>query len=80
VRESCSVHILKFLILMAVELNVLIRIKIGESPFLSSGSCLAADKEELFLRDNYLIWMMIRLEDRDLPQPILSLLLITQPA
>ena len=78
-RESRLVYILKFLILMAVELNVLTRIDIGESMFLSGGSCLTAYKDELILRGNCLIWMMIRLEDRDLSQPILSLLLITQP-
>ena len=59
---------------MVVELNILIRIEIRESPSPSGGSCLAKNKDEHFSRSNYLIWMTIRLKDRDLPQMILSLL------
>ena len=65
--ESCSVWMLKFLILMAVELNILIWIEIGESPSPSGGPCIAKDKDELFPGSNCLVWMMIRLKDRDLP-------------
>jgi len=49
---------------MAVELNILIRIEIKESPFLSDGLRLAVDEDELSLRDNCLVWMKIEFRDR----------------
>jgi len=52
---------------MAVELNILVWIEIGESLSLSGGLCLAKDKDELSPGSNCLVWMMIRLKDRDLP-------------
>ena len=44
---------------MAVELNILVRIEIEETPSLSDGLCLTVDKEELSQMGNCLIWMMI---------------------
>ena len=51
---------------MAVELNILLQIEIGESPSLSGGPCLAIDEGELSPKGNYLVWMMIGLKDKDL--------------
>ena len=56
-----------FFILMAVELNILVQINIGESSSLSSSPRLVVDEDEISLRGNFLVWMMIRLRDRDLP-------------
>jgi len=52
---------------VAIELNTLVRIDIGESSSLSGGLRLAVDEDELSPRGNCLVWMMIKLEDRDLP-------------
>ena len=46
IREFRSICRLKFLILIAFELNI--RIEIRESSSLSDGPCLAKDKDELF--------------------------------
>ena len=47
VRESCSVWIPKFFILLRVEPNTLVWIDIGESLSLSCGACSTVDKDEL---------------------------------
>jgi len=65
---------------MTVELNILLRIEIRESASLSGGLCPAVDNNELSSRDNCLVWIMIKPKNRDLPQPVLSLLQITWPA
>jgi len=41
---------------------------------------LIVDKDELFPKGNCFVWMMIRLKDRDLLQPVLSLLSLTRLA
>ena len=48
---------------MAAELNILVRIEIGKSLYLFGSPCLTVDKDELSLRGNYLVWMMIKLKD-----------------
>ena len=52
---------------MAVELNILIRIQLGESSYPSGGPRFSKDKDELSSWSNCLVWMMIRLKDIDLP-------------
>jgi len=47
---------------MAVQLNILVQIEMGESPSLSGGPWLAVDEDELSPRGNYLVWMMIGLK------------------
>ena len=66
VRESCSVWILKFLILIIVEPSTLVWIDIGKSLNLSNGLRLTVDKDELLSRVNYLLWIRISLQDWDL--------------
>jgi len=47
---------------MAVELNIQVRIKIGESTSPSSSLHLTKDKNEPSSGSNYLVWMMLGLK------------------
>ena len=67
-RESpTQFWILKFIILMAIKLNILIWIEIRESPSLSDNSRFAVHKDKLSPRSNCLVWMTISLKNWDLP-------------